>query len=125
MKNNELKKFAIKNCTSYYFGDLIKLEDFDLNDILIDEKSDEKNLICDISYITLTGLKPLRSRFDKINEIMKIYDGTRYLTLFGAKTYDAIYDKIRYLTSLKSCITFIFSHYFAKTKIDSYDFLTI
>ena len=32
------KKFYIKNCTCYYFDDIIKLEDFDLNDILIISK---------------------------------------------------------------------------------------
>ena len=29
---------CIKNCTCYYFDDIIKLEDFDLNDILIISK---------------------------------------------------------------------------------------
>ena len=31
MENNEFKKVCIKNCTCYYFHDIIKLEDFDLN----------------------------------------------------------------------------------------------
>ena len=53
MENNELKKFRIKNCTCYYFDDVIKLEDFDFNNILIDEKSHENVLIYDISYKTL------------------------------------------------------------------------
>ena len=30
-----LKKVRIKNRTCYYFDDIIKLEDFDFNDILI------------------------------------------------------------------------------------------
>ena len=38
-ENNELKKIRIKNRTCYYFDDKIKLEDFDLVNILIDEKS--------------------------------------------------------------------------------------
>ena len=38
MKNNEFKKVVIKNRRCYYFGDIIKLEDFDLGNILIDEK---------------------------------------------------------------------------------------
>ena len=53
MENNELEKFRIKNCTCYYFDDVIKLEDFDFNNILIDEKSHENVLIYDISYKTL------------------------------------------------------------------------
>ena len=64
-------------------------------------------------------------RFDKIDGSIRIYGGTRYLILFGAVKYEAIYDRIRYLNSLKSNITYIFSHYFAKIKIDSYDSLPI
>ena len=85
MQNNELKKVRIKNCTSYYFDDIIKLEDFDLDNILIDEKSQENILIYDISYKTLIGSKPLRIRFDKIDGIIRIYDRSKYLILFGTK----------------------------------------
>ena len=45
--------------------------------------------------------------------------------MLGSEKYDAIYDGIRYLISLKSGITYFFSHYFAKIKIDSYDSLPI
>ena len=38
MENNEFKKVRIKNCTYYYFDDIIKLEDFHLDNILMDEK---------------------------------------------------------------------------------------
>ena len=62
---------------------------------------------------------------DKIDGIIKIYDGPRYLTLFGTKNYEAIYDRIRYLISIKSNFTFIFSHYFVKSKVDSYGSLPI
>ena len=116
MEYNELKKVCIKNCTCYYINDIIKLEDFDLDNILIDEKSQENILIYDISYKTLIGSKPLRIRFNKINGITRIYDGSRYLSLPGTENYDVIYDRIRYLISLKSSITYIFSHYFAKIK---------
>ena len=77
MKNHEFKKVRIKNRTCYYFDDIIKLEDFGLNNILIDEKSHKNILIYDISYKTLIGPKPLRIRFDKINGFTRIYDGTR------------------------------------------------
>ena len=36
---DELKEISIKNRTCYYFDDIIKIEDFDLDNILIDEKS--------------------------------------------------------------------------------------
>ena len=64
-------------------------------------------------------------RFSKTDVYIRIYNGTRYLTLFGSEKYDAIYDRIKYLMSLKSGITHIFSHYFAKFKVDSYDSLPI
>ena len=41
------------------------------------------------------------------------------------KKYGAIYDRIRYLISLKSSIKYIFYHYFAKIKVHSYDSLPI
>ena len=121
MENNELKNVRIKNRTCYYFDDIIKLEDCDLDNVLIDEKLQENILIYGISYNTLIPSKPLGTRFDKIDGILKIYDGTRYLTLFGAKKFDAIYDRIRYLISLKSCIAYIFFRYFAKIKVNYYD----
>ena len=74
----------------YYFDDLIKLEGFDIDNILINKKSNENVLIYDISYKALIVSKHLRIRFKKI----KISDGTRYLTLFGSEKYDAIYDRL-------------------------------
>ena len=48
----------------------------------------------------------------------------RYLTLFDTKKYDAIYDRTRYVISLKSSITYTFSDYFAII-VHSYDSLPI
>ena len=39
MENNELKRVCIKNCTCCYFDDIIKIVDFDFDNILLDEKS--------------------------------------------------------------------------------------
>ena len=36
--NDELKEIDFRNRTCYYFDDMIKIEDFDLNNILTDEK---------------------------------------------------------------------------------------
>ena len=52
MENNEFKKVCIKNGMCYYFNDIIKVEDLDLDNVLIDEKSHENILIYDISYKT-------------------------------------------------------------------------
>ena len=57
--------------------------------------------------------------------MVRIYDGTRYWLYLALKKYDTIYDRIRYLISLKSGITYVFSHYFAKIKVDSYESLSI
>ena len=41
----------------YYFDDIMKLENFDLHNILVHEKSYQNILIYDISYKTLFGSK--------------------------------------------------------------------
>ena len=69
----------IKNRICYYFDEPIKIEDFDLDNVLIDEKSSNNILACNSSYKTLIGVKPLRSRFDKNDEFIRACDGTRYL----------------------------------------------
>ena len=61
MKNNELKKISLKNRACYYFDEVIKIEDFDFGNILLDEKLQENILVYDISYKTLIGAKPLLS----------------------------------------------------------------
>ena len=81
----------------YYFNDIIKFEDFILNNILIDEKSHKNILIYNISYKNLIGLKLLRIKFDKTNGFIRIYDGTRYLTLVGFEKNYAIYSSIIYI----------------------------
>ena len=52
---------------------------------------------------------------------IRIYDGTRYLVLFVFENYEAIHNRIRYLISLKTSITHVLAHYYAKIKVDSYD----
>ena len=42
----------------YYFDDIIKIEDFNLDNILIDEKSYKNVLVYNISYRTLIDAKP-------------------------------------------------------------------
>ena len=118
MENNDFEKARIKNRTCYYFGDIIKLEDFDIDNILIDENSHENIMIYDISYKTVIGSKTLRIRFDKIVGFIRIYDETRCLSLFGCENYDAIFDRIGCPISLNSGVTYTSSHYFAKIKVE-------
>ena len=44
MENNEFKNVCIKNRTCYYFDDINEIEDFDFDNILLDEKSYENIL---------------------------------------------------------------------------------
>ena len=64
---------------------IISRHGLDLDNIVIDKdkKSHENILIYEISYKTLNDPKLLPIRFFKIDGIIRIYDGIRYLTLFG------------------------------------------
>ena len=53
------KEINIKNCMCYYFNKLIKIEDFDLDNILIDQIPYKDILPYNISYQILVGPKPL------------------------------------------------------------------
>ena len=82
--------------------DIIKIEDFDFDNILTDVKTYENILVYNISYKTFIGTKPLRIRFDKADGFIRVYHGTRYLLLFGPDKYDTIYNRITYLLSQKN-----------------------
>ena len=43
----------------------------------------------------------------------------------GSEKYDSIYDRIRYLISVKSGLTYIISHNYATIKVGSYDSLPL
>ena len=51
---------------------MIKIEDFDFNNALWDEKSYVNILIDDIWQKTLIGARPLCIRFDKIDGIFRV-----------------------------------------------------
>ena len=74
-----------------------------------------------ISYKTLIGVKPLRITFNKVDGFIGVYDRIIYLVLSVPEKYDAIYNRIRYLISKKSGITYGISHNYARIKIDSHD----
>ena len=99
-----IKEIDSKNPTCDFFYGIIENWDFDFDEILIDKKS-YKN--------TLFGSKSLPVRFDEVDWFITVYDGIRYLLLFGSVKYDAIYKRGRYLISQKSGITFVFSYKYA------------
>ena len=120
--NDKLKEIDIKNCTCYYFNNIIKIEDFDFDNV----KSYKNILVHDISYKTLIGAKPFDIRFDKRNEFIRVYNGARYLVLFRLEKYDPNFYRIGYIIGVKSGITYVISHYYRKIKVDdSYNSLPL
>ena len=109
--NDASKEINIKNRTRYYFDDIIKIEDCNLDNILIDGKSHENILVYNTSYKTLIDVKPLCIRFEKIDGFNRVYDGTRYLVFFVSENYNSIYN--------------IIFHNYAKIKVDSQDSLPL
>ena len=71
-----------KNRTCYYFNDIIKFEYFNLNNILIDEKSCEKNLFHNLILVyNYKGAEPFGIIFGKIDGFIRVYDGATYFLL--------------------------------------------
>ena len=76
-------------------------------------------------YTSLIACKPWHITFNKIDEFIIVYEGTRYLVLFGSEEYNSTYNRTRYIISLKSGITYIISHNYAKIKVGSYNSLPL
>ena len=85
---DELKEIDIKDRTYYYFDDIIKIKDFDFDDISLNENL-ENIMVYSTSYKTLIGARPLCISFDKVDKLTRVYDGTRHLLLFGPEKRDA------------------------------------
>ena len=115
----------IKNQMRYYFDALIKIEGFDINNILIDEKPYKIFLVYNISYKSLIHYKPFHIRFGKIDGFIRVYDGSRYSISLGSEKRDSIYNRIKYFISVKSGITYTISHNYAKINVDWYDSLPL
>ena len=113
--NHRLNEINVKNCTSYYLHAIIKIEDFDFDNGLLDEKSYGNILI----YWHLLGL------FGKIVGFIRVYNGTRHLVLFVGEKYDFICTRIRYVIEVKCGIMYVTSHKYAKIIIDSNDSLAL
>ena len=100
---DELKEIDIKNCTCYYFDDIMKVGGIAFSNILLEEKSYENISIYDISYETFISAKPLRIWFDKIDGFIEICDRIRYLVFFAPERYNGIYNFL--ISEKKSCYT--------------------
>ena len=112
------------DCIYQYFIDIIKIKDADFHNILIDEKSYENGLVYNILCKTLIVAKQLRISFYKVHGLIRAYDRIRCLVLFYFKKHE-VFSRMRYLIGVKSGITYVFSHNYAKIKDDSYDILPL
>ena len=110
-KNKKLKEIDIKNCTCYYFDNIINIHDLD--NVLIDLKSYKIISICKVTSKIPYGSKPLRIISDKADEYFRnnmIKCGkSRNLALFHSEKFDRIFHKIRYLMTLYSNILDVYS----------------
>ena len=113
------------NHACYYFDDKIKFEDFDLDNILMDEKPFENIFVYDILYKTLIGAKPFRIWLDKVDGFVRVYNGTRCLVLFSDEKYVFISNRITYLIGVKSSLPYVFFYNDVKMKVHSYDSLPL
>ena len=78
----------------------------------------KKDLIAfkaDVDKLKITKLTNVSTSLNNFKT--KVDDFSLYLTLFGSEKYDANSDKIRYLISLKSSITYIFLTILQKSKL--------
>ena len=85
----------------------MNVEDINVDNVFLDENTYENILVYNILHKTFMDAKPLRNRFDKVDELIKIYNGIRYLELshsyngvyYGINSgiYNAIFDRINYL----------------------------
>ena len=53
----------------------------------------------------------------EVDGFIRVYDGTRYLILFGLEKYDATYNRIRYLVSQKMAFLMFFLIIMQKSKL--------
>ena len=87
--SNKVKDIDIKNRKYYFFNDIINIENFDPNNIKIDEKLCKNILIYYIRYVTIKDSKsvkiysvnPLYLIFRKVNGYFEEINGNIYLTL--------------------------------------------
>ena len=87
--SNKVKYINIKNQACYFFNDIINIENFDPNNIEIDDKLYKNIFIYYIGYVTLKkylqiySLNPLYLVFTYVNGYFEEINGNKYLTPFS------------------------------------------
>ena len=105
--SNKIKDTDIKNCTYYFFNDIIDIENFNPNNTKIDEKSYKNILIYNIGYVTIKEYVKIYSEnclyliFRNVNEYFEEVNKSKYLTLVRTneskemiKKYEELWSKI-------------------------------
>ena len=105
-------------------------EDINNDKILLDKKSYKNVLIYKLLYKKFIDAKLFPIKFNKVDGLIKIYNGIRYLELSNSydtnyRVYNKIFDEINYLITEKSDDKYSINHNFARIKIDSYNSLPI
>ena len=85
--SNKVKDIDIKNRTYYFFDDTINIENFDPNNIKIDEKPYKKIpiyyigylLIKDSRYVKNNNVNPLSFIFIRVNKYFEDINENKYL----------------------------------------------
>ena len=85
--SNKVQDINIKNRNYYFFNDIIDIENFDLNDVKIDEKSYKNILIhyngCETikKYLKIYSVNPLHLIFRHVTRYFEKINANKYLTL--------------------------------------------
>ena len=85
--SHKVKYIDIKNWTHYFFNDIINIENFDPNNIKINENSYKDILIYYVGYVTIKeyvkiyNVNPLYLIFRYVNEYFEKINGNKYSTL--------------------------------------------
>ena len=137
--SNKVKDIDMKNRTWYFFNDIIKIKNFDSNNIKIDEKSYKNILIYYTGYVTIRDSKYVKIYlntsdliFRKVNGYFEEINRKKYLTLVPTneskeiiKKYEELWNKIRDLIRSKTKKSDKYDENYKKIKFNSDDKLPL
>ena len=92
--SNKVKDINIKNRTYYFFNDIIDMENFDPNNIKVDEKSYKNTLTYSIGYVTI-------KEYIKIHSVNPLYLIFRYVNGYFEETKENKYLTVLPISGLK------------------------
>ena len=104
----------------HHFDGIIKIKDIDFDNILLHDRPYEKIRLWYFLQ-NLDWCKTIRIMFDKVDRLIRVYNGATFWGVLDPEIYEAIYDRMRFLIGRKSSITCVISYNYAIIKIDLYD----